>query len=112
MLRLFALTTLLLTAADHWTTYLCLHAPVDGWAVSEANPVADWLFGVAGLSGGLMIDSLVTVSAVAYLALTPLFAHRTKVLLLAVITLSTGYAVINNLGAIHRMGLAPWSGML
>ena len=43
MLRLFALTTLLLTAADHWTTYLCLHAPVDGWAVSEANPTPSTL---------------------------------------------------------------------
>jgi hypothetical protein len=32
--------------------------------------------------------------------------------LLAIITISTGYAVVNNLGAIARMGLAPWSGLV
>ena len=35
-----------------------------------------------------------------------------KLALLAIITVSTGYAVVNNLGAISRMGVAPWSGVL
>ena len=111
MLRLLAATTILLTCADHWTTYLCLHAPVDGWTVTEANPVADWLFGWAGLNAGLMIDSLVTLGAVAFLMTTHTFDRSIKVGLLAVITLATGYAVINNLTAISRMGIAPWSGL-
>lgn len=110
MLRLFALTTILLTCADHWTTYLCLHAPVDGWVVVEANPIAEWLFGWAGLDAGLLIDSAVTLGAVAFLATTDVFSHLMKTSLLAVIAVSTGYAVVNNLGAISRMGLAPWSG--
>jgi len=110
MLRVFAVTTILLTGADHWTTYLCLKAPVAGWAVSEANPVADWLFQAAGLTGGLMIDSLVTLAAILFLSTTRLLDHSMKLGLLAIITISTGYAVVNNLGAISRMGLAPWSG--
>ncbi|MFK7897524.1 MAG: DUF5658 family protein [Myxococcota bacterium] len=110
MLRLFAITTILLTCADHWTTYVCLHAPVDGWLVTEANPVADWLFGWAGLSGGLLIDTLITLGAVAFLATTGMLDRNWKTALLALITLSTGYAVVNNLGAISRMGLSPWTG--
>lgn len=112
MLRAFAIATILLTCADHWTTYLCLHAPVDGWSVVEANPVAEWLFSWAGLTGGLLIDSIVTLTAIAFLATTKVFDRPVKIALLAIITVSTGYAVINNLGAISRMGLAPWSGVV
>ena len=112
MLRVFAFTTILLTCADHWTTYLCLHAPVDGWSVVEANPVAEWLFDWAGLDTGLLIDSAVTLGAVIFLSTTEVFSHAMRTLLLAIITLSTGYAVINNLDAISRMGLAPWSGLV
>jgi hypothetical protein len=111
MLRIFAITTILLTCADHWTTYVCLHAPVDGWSVAEANPVARWLFGWAGLGKGLMIDSIVTLAAVLFLSTSEIFGRSVKISLLAIITMSTGYAVINNLAAISRMGLAPWSGV-
>ena len=111
MLRIFAITTILLTCADHWTTYVCLHAPVDGWSVAEANPVARWLFGCAGLGKGLMIDSIVTLAAVLFLSTSEIFGRSVKISLLAIITMSTGYAVINNLAAISRMGLAPWSGI-
>lgn len=112
MLRFFAFTTILLTCADHWTTWLCLKDPVQGWNVSEANPVADWLFQSAGLSGGLMIDSLVTLGAVAFVLTTPVFDRSVKVGLLAVITCATGYAVANNVEAIQRMGLSPWPGLV
>lgn len=112
MLRLFAGMTIALTCVDHWTTYLCLHAPVEGWAVAEANPVTQWLFAHAGLGNGLMIDSLLTVAAIAFLSLTHTLAHEVKLGLLAVIAFSTGYAVVSNLGAITQMGLAPWSGSL
>ena len=111
MLRFFAFTTILLTCADHWTTWLCLHAPVSGWQVSEANPMADWLFEWAGLSGGLMIDSLVTLGAVFFLLTTAVFGRTLKVALLALITCATGYAVVNNFEAIHRMGISPWTGL-
>jgi len=109
MLRVLAWTTIALTCADHWTTWLCLHSPVDGWDVVEANPVARWLFAHAGLTAGLLIDSAVTVAAIAYLSWTHALAEGVKVGLLGVIACSTGYAVTSNLGAITRMGIAPWS---
>lgn len=112
MLPYLTLTTIALTALDHWTTYVCLRSPVDGWVVSEANPIADLLFRLAGLGPGLAIDSLVTLAAVFFLFTTRLFSHTSKIALLAIITLTTGYAVFNNLGAINRMGIAPWSGLL
>lgn len=110
MLRAFASSTIVLTGLDHWTTYLCLRAPVEGWLVSEANPFADWLFRWAGLDLGLAVDTTVTLAAVVFLVTTRVFAPTLKVGFLALITLSTGYAVVNNLGAIARMGLMPWSG--
>ena len=110
MLRFLAVATILLTCADHWTTYLCLSSPVEGWNVTEANPLAEWLFSWAGLGLGLAIDTLITLFALSFLMMSSGIAPRFKIGLLAVITLSTGYAVVNNLGAITRMGLAPWSG--
>ena len=53
-MRILALLTLFMTAADHWTTWLCLHRPVEGWKVTEANPISDWLFGAVGLVPGLL----------------------------------------------------------
>jgi hypothetical protein len=111
MLRVLVPATILLTGADHWTTYLCLHAPIEGWTVSEANPFAGWLFEHTGLVGGLAIDSAITLGAIAFVATTQILAPWLKASLLVVITLSTGFAVASNLDAITRMGLAPWSGV-
>lgn len=107
MLRLFAGSSLLLTGADHVTTWLCLRGPVAGWEVSEANPIADWLFQAAGLVPGLAIDSLVTVGAVAFLLFTAAVPNPIKVGFLGLITCSTGFAVANNLKAMSQMGLWP-----
>lgn len=112
MLRVLVAMTVALTCADHWTTWLCLHAPVEGWDVIEANPVASWLFTRAGLAPGLVIDTLITLAAIGHLARSAALAHGIKVALLTVITLTTGYAVLCNLGAITQMGIAPWSGSL
>jgi hypothetical protein len=106
LLRVLALLTLTLTAADHWTTYLCLSRPVEGWHVSEANPVADWLFSSTGLVQGLAIDSAVTGAAIAFLLFTTRFASGMKVALLGFITLTTGYAVASNVNAMSDLGLS------
>ena len=107
MLRVLAGSSLLLTGADHWTTWLCLRSPVAGWEVSEANPVAEWLFGVAGLVPGLVIDSAITLLAVGFLVFTAALPNMVKTAFLALITCTTGYAVANNLQAISAMGLWP-----
>ncbi len=106
-LRFLALLTLLVTAADHWTTYLCLHGPVPGWTVSEANPISDWLFQSVGLVPGLVLDSGITVLAVLFLATTPLIPQRAKGFIFTFAVAWTGYAVVNNLQALAAMGLSP-----
>lgn len=99
--------TLLLAAADHWTTYLCLRRPVDGWVVTELNPIADWLFATLGLVPGLLLDSAVTLAAVAFLLSTARLPRVAKAGFLAAICLWTAYAVFNNLQAIGALGLSP-----
>ena len=103
-----ALVVLLLTSADHWTTYICLRAPVPGWEVMEANPLAEWLFGSTGLVAGLAFDSLITVAAILYLLATDLFPPVVKASFLSVMTLATGYAVANNLMVVQDMGLSTF----
>ena len=106
MLRLLAALTLLLSASDHWTTYLCLRHPVMGHNVIEANPLARWLFDSVGLVEGLMIDSALTVAALLFLLQTRRLPHLLKVGFLAVVIAGTGYAVVNNLGILDQIGLA------
>ena len=106
-MRILALLALLVSALDHWTTYLCLRAPVDGWEVTEANPIADWLFASVGLVPGLLIDSALTLGAVAYLLSTRQIPAVAKGLFFAVLIAWTGFAVANNMQAIEALGLSP-----
>ena len=107
ILRALAGVTLLLTGADHWTTYQCLRAPVIGWNVVEANPIADWLFNGVGLVAGLAIDSVVTLLAIGFLLTTARFANGLKLSLLGFISATTGYAVLNNFQAMANLGIPP-----
>lgn len=109
-MRVLVLLTLLVSAADHWTTYLCLRAPVAGWTVSEANPLADWLFQAIGLVPGLLLDSAVTVAAMAFLLATRMLPVPLKGAFLALVVVWTGAAVANNWHAIQLMGLSPTGG--
>lgn len=106
-MHLLAFATLILSAADHWTTYLCLRSPVSGWHVTEANPISDWLFGWVGLVPGLLVDSAITLFAVAFLLTTRRLPEPLKGAFFAVVIASTGYAVINNLRAIDALGISP-----
>ncbi len=108
MLALLAGMTVVLTAADHWTTYLCLRQPVAGWEVTEANPLAEWLFASTGLIEGLLLDGAVSVLALAFLLTTDLIPSLAKSLFLGLIVLWTGWAVVNNLQALSALGLSPW----
>lgn len=107
MLHLLAALTLLLSAADHWTTYLCLRSPVSGFDVTEANPFAAWLFQSVGLTEGLIIDSLLTVAALAFLLTTRWMPRAAKVAFLIAVIGWTGFAVANNLNALYFLGLSP-----
>ena len=105
--RILAILTLLVSAMDHWTTYLCLRSPVEGWRVTEANPIADALFQSYGLVQGLLIDSAITVLAVAFLLTTRRLPTLAKGLFLGAVIAWTALAVVNNLHAIEVMGLSP-----
>jgi hypothetical protein len=106
MLHWLAAVTLALSAADHWTTYLCLRNPVVGWSVTELNPLAQWLFATFGLVPGLLIDSSITLLAVVFVSSTTLFPQAVKSACFAVLVFSTSWAVLNNLMAIEALGLS------
>jgi hypothetical protein len=106
VLQVLAFLTLLVSAADHWTTWRCLRAPVEGWVVTEANPISDWLFAQLGLVPGLLLDSALTLLAIAFLITTPLLPRPVKSTFFGVIIAWTGYAVVNNYQAIQTMGIS------
>jgi hypothetical protein len=106
-MNVLAILTLLLSAADHWTTYLCLRTPVDGWQVVEANPIAQWLFGRFGLVPGLTIDSALTLAAVAFLLSTRQVPSFAKAFFFATVIVWTSFAVANNWQAMQALGLSP-----
>ena len=108
MLSVFVALTVVFTMADHWTTYLCLRAPVDSWQVSEANPIARWLFDSVGLLPGILLDSAITITAIVFLLRTPLVPPRMKAAFFFLVATWTGWAVTNNLGALRALGLSPW----
>lgn len=105
---LLAALTLLASAADHWTTYVCLRAPVPDWYVTEANPIADWLFQSIGLVPGLLLDSGVTLGAVAFLLVTRRIPEAVKRGVFGVLIAVTSIAVYSNYRAILAMGLSPF----
>jgi hypothetical protein len=107
MVHLLAAVTLLLSAFDHWTTYLCLRAPVSGYEITEANPLSAWLFQYVGLVEGLLIDSVLTIAALVFLVTTGLLPRPAKVTFLFAVVCWTGYAVANNLKAVYLLGLSP-----
>jgi len=102
-----AFVTLALSAADHWTTYVCLRQPISGWQVTEANPISQWLFESIGLVPGLLLDSAVTIAAVAFLLTTRRLPDVVKKVFLGLVIVSTGYAVVNNYRAIDSLGISP-----
>jgi hypothetical protein len=78
--------------------------------VTEANPIAEWLFATLGLGPGILLDSALTLLVLALLVATPLLPLKAKSGLLAVVILGTGWAVVNNIQAILSMGIAPLAG--
>lgn len=106
MLHLLAVVTLLLSLADHWTTYLCLRTPISGFEVAEANPIAAWLFDSVGLVEGLMIDTTLTIGALAFLITTRRMPRAAKLIFLLAVIGWTGFAVANNLKAMQLVGLS------
>jgi hypothetical protein len=107
MLPVLVAVALVLSAADHWTTYLCLTQEAGGFEVSEANPLAAWLFATLGLAGGLVVDTLVTVAALAFLLVSGSVPRWIKLAFLGCLIGVTALAVANNLGALAALRRGP-----
>lgn len=105
MLRVLAALALLFALLDHVTTWLCLRAPVPGWEVREANPIAAWLFGRVGLVEGLALDTIVTLGAVIVVAEARRVPQAAKLGLLGMLIATSAFAVANNLQVIQEIGL-------
>ena len=108
MLPVLVALAIALSAADHWTTYLCLTQEAPGLLVTEGNPLAAWLFASFGLAGGLVLDSLVTVGALAFLLVSRSVPRWVKLAFLGALIGATGLAVVNNLGALAALRQAPF----
>jgi hypothetical protein len=105
MLRVFAGLALLFALLDHLTTWLCLRAPIPGWDVREANPIAAWLFGHIGLVEGLALDTGVTLAAVLCVAQARRVPRAAKLGLLGLLIATSAWAVANNFDVIQQIGL-------
>lgn len=107
MLPALVVLAFVLSAADHWTTYLCLTHEAPGLQVIEGNPFAAWLFSTLGLAPGLALDSLITAGALGFLLVSRTPARWIKLAFLCGLILATGLAVTNNLEALAALRLAP-----
>jgi hypothetical protein len=96
---------LILNTLDNATTFACLRAPVDGFEVIEANPLARWLFDALGLVEGLMIESLLTLGAVVFLIMTRTLRPEIRMGLLVVLSALPAWAVANNLRVMATIGV-------
>ena len=100
----------IMNLADNATTYLCLRAPVEGFEVVEANPIAAWLFGKVGLVPGLAFEMAVTTAAIAFLVATERISPRAKLALLIVLAALPFWAAVNNWYVIRATNLpVAWS---
>lgn len=95
----------ILSAADHYTTYLMLSTPTPGWTVWEANPVAKWLFDTFGLGLGLTIDTIFTFVAGLWAYQTQVVFEEFKIVCCLVVCAGTGYAVYNNVQVLYTTGV-------
>ena len=100
---------LLFNVLDNLTTFLCLRAPVTGYEVVEANPVARYLFDSVGLVEGLVFEMAITTAAIAFLVWTDRIPRRFKLSLLTVLAVLPAWAVVNNLLVMRAISIG-WLG--
>ncbi len=112
LLKILAVGVILVSTADHWTTYLCLRAPVAGFDVMEGNPLAAWLFDQIGLVPGLLLDTLVTIGAIVVVIRSAILPHGLKLGFFAAVCVWTGFAVVNNLAILQALGLVSFTAAL
>jgi hypothetical protein len=99
-----SLLVVLLRTLDALTTYTALTSR-SLYQVSEANPLAAWLFSSVGLVPGLVVSEVVGVLACLFLCYTKSFTVPQRAVVLILLCVTPALAVINNLGVLQRMGV-------
>jgi hypothetical protein len=94
-----------LTLGDTYTTWACLHEPVPGWDVIEANPASEWLFAKLGLVPGLAVDSVLTLLVALWVVRTTKVSIIWKLFYCTLGIIVTALAVYNNLQGMIKMEL-------
>lgn len=89
---------------DNYTTWVMLGAPIPGWDVVEANPVARAIFNIVGLEVGLLADTLFTAAACIWGYRTKVCTENTKLFWCAILALVSLCAVLNNTRALIVTG--------
>jgi len=79
-----------------------------GYRQGEASATVNLgiVFSSLGLVPGLLIDSCITIAAVAFLVGTRRLSKLPKLCFFGFVSAWTGYAVVNNVQAISSMGLS------
>jgi hypothetical protein len=102
---LLGLSVVVFNLLDNATTFLCLRAPVAGFDVVEANPFARVLFDGLGLVPGLLFETAVTTTTVAFLVFYTRLSAPVRLGLLAVLALLPAFASVNNLLVMRAVGI-------
>jgi hypothetical protein len=102
---LLGLAVVVFNLLDNATTFLCLRAPVAGFDVVEANPFARVLFDGLGLVPGLLFETAITTTTVAFLVFYTRLSAPVRLGLLAVLALLPAFASVNNLLVMRAVGI-------
>jgi hypothetical protein len=101
----FVSLVFVLSLLDNYTTWVMLHAPVPGWDVVEANPIAAAFFNRFGLEAGLLGDTVITGAACVWGYRTKIATEKTKLLWCSLLSLVSLFAVVNNTIVIIATGV-------
>lgn len=96
-LKILFVLLILANLGDNISTYLALTLPAkEGMLISEANPIAAWIFEAMGLVKGLVFEFVVSVMLFYWLMGVKDIPYKWKVVIFVGILIPTVYAVINN----------------
>ena len=105
-LKILFVLLILAFLGDNISTYFALSLPAkEGLLISEANPIAAWIFEAMGLVKGLIFEFVLSIGLLYWLMGVKTIPYKWKVVIFAGILIPTVYAVINNIGVLTLVGV-------
>jgi hypothetical protein len=96
-LKILFVLLILANLGDNISTYLALALPaIEGMLITEANPIAAWIFETMGLVKGLIFEFVLSIGILFWLMGVKNIPYKWKVVIFVGILIPTVYAVINN----------------